>query len=173
MVLVIDDDPTDAAFVREALEQKQISVRVARDGGQAQATFSMHKPDFIILDLVLPGESGFEICERIKKLDENVPVLVLTAVDFEDSRELVRRVGADGYLLKPIDTSTLIETVKEIAETVWERTHLEKRRTDGERIRFLCHCGKRFKVSATHRGKSLTCPQCGEPLIVPKHSTIA
>lgn len=171
LVLLIDDNPAETAAVREILEQKNISVRVATDGGQAQASFSMYKPDFVILDLILPGESGFEICERLKAKDDSVPVLVLSAIDFDDSRELARRVGADGYLLKPVAGDALLKSVHEIAETVWERTHLDQHKSDGDRIRFLCLCGKKFKVSASHRGKSLTCPQCGEPLTVPKQST--
>ncbi|MDX1966639.1 MAG: response regulator [Planctomycetaceae bacterium] len=171
LVLVIDDEAEAATFVKQSLEEEHISVRVARDGGQAHASFTMHKPDFVILDLMLPGESGFEICERIKKLDEGVPILVLSAIDMEDSRELAARVGADGYLLKPVTARELVKTVRDLAEQVWQRTHLEERKIDHERIRFNCGCGKKFKVSASHKGKSMTCPQCGEPLIVPKHST--
>lgn len=172
LVLIIEDDAETATGIKLALEEKRISVRIAKDGGQAQASLSMHKPDFVILDLILPGESGYEICERIKTADESMPVLVVSAIDLEDSRELALRVGADGYLQKPVSPVELIETVKAIAETVWERTHqATSRRTDTERIRFNCGCGKKFKVSASHRGKSLTCPNCGEPLIVPKHST--
>lgn len=172
LVLVIEDEEETAAIIRQALEEKHISVRVAKDGGQAHAMLSMHKPDFVILDLILPGESGYEICERIKSTEESLPVLVVSAIDMDDSRELATRVGADGYLQKPLSPDTLVETVKSIAETVWERTHLAtSRKTDTERIRFNCPCGKKFKVSASHRGKSLTCPNCGEPLLVPKQST--
>ncbi len=173
LVLVIDDEADAATFVKQSLEDQHISVRVARDGGQAHASFTMHKPDFVILDLMLPGESGFEICERLKKLDEGVPILVLSAIDMEDSRELAARVGADGYLLKPVSAEHLVKTVRDLAERVWQRTHLEERKTDHERIRFNCGCGKKLKVSALHKGKSMTCPHCGEPLIVPKHSTTA
>ncbi len=174
LVLVVDDEPEHAQFLKQTLEQRHIAVRIAKDGGQAAANFSMHKPDFVILDLVLPGESGFEICERIKANDEGVPVLVVTAIDMDDSRELAQRVGADGYLVKPVTPEQLMQAIRDIAERVWQATHLHDRKSDaGERIRFHCGCGKRFKVSASHRGKSLTCPQCGEPLVVPKQSTPA
>ncbi|GIX04830.1 MAG: hypothetical protein KatS3mg114_0699 [Planctomycetaceae bacterium] len=173
LVLVVEDEADSAQFLKSALESEQIKVRIARDGGQAHASFQMHKPDFVILDVILPGESGFEICERLKKLDETVPVLFLTAIDMDDARDLAQRVGADGYLVKPVTASQLLETVHEVAEQVWRRFHLgEESGGEHERIRFTCTCGKRFKVSAVHRGKSLTCPQCGEPLIVPKRSTI-
>jgi DNA-binding response OmpR family regulator len=106
----------------------------------------------------------------MKHHDQNLPVLFLTAIDMDDARDLATRIGADGYLTKPVDAETLVDHVRDIAETIWRRTHLEDSEHDHDRIRFTCTCGKRFKVSAAHRGKSLTCPQCGEPLVVPKRS---
>jgi two-component system OmpR family response regulator len=167
LVLIVEDDPEAAEFMKGQLERHHVKVRIAKDGGQAQATFSMHKPDFVILDLILPGESGFEICERFKSADAAVPVLVVSEMDREDSRELAQRVGADGYLTKPLDPQSLVEMVREIAERVWQKTHGDAE-VDTTRIRFTCVCGKKFKVSSTHRGKTLTCPQCGEPLTVPR-----
>jgi DNA-binding response OmpR family regulator len=118
----------------------------------------------------LPGESGFEICERLKHTDETVPVLIVSAITLDDARDLANRCGADGYLTKPVDPDHFLQTVREIAERVWQRHHLEERSAEPERVRFTCLCGKKFKVSAAHRGKSLTCPNCGEPLVVPKRS---
>jgi DNA-binding response OmpR family regulator len=166
LVLIVEDDPASAEAIKNVLERHHVKVRLAKDGGQAQATFSMHKPDFVILDLILPGESGFEICERFKLADASVPVLVVSEMDRLDSRELAKRVGADGYLAKPIDPNKLIETVRDIAERVWQQTHTEQE-VSPTRIRFVCVCGKKFKVSSSHRGRRLTCPQCGEPLTVP------
>jgi two-component system, OmpR family, response regulator len=167
LVLVVEDDPASAEHIKTHLEKHHVKVRIAKDGGQAQATFSMHKPDFVILDLILPGESGFEICERFKSADPSVPVLVISEMDREDSRELAERVGADAYLAKPLDPALLVETVREIADKVWRKTHGDPD-TDTTRIRFTCTCGKKFKVRSSHRGKTLTCPQCGEPLTVPR-----
>lgn len=167
LVLIVEDDAASAESLKAVLERHHVKVRIAKDGGQAQATFSMHKPDFVILDLILPGESGFEICERFKAADSSVPVLVITEMDRDDSRDLAQRVGADGYLTKPVKPAVLIETVREIAERVWRSTHSDVE-SETTRIRFNCTCGKKFKVSPAHRGKTLTCPQCGEPLTVPR-----
>jgi two-component system phosphate regulon response regulator OmpR len=128
----------------------------------------MRKPDFVIVDLILPGESGFEVCERMKQSDKTVPVLVLSAIDMEDSRELAARVGADEYLTKPCPPQQLLEAISKVAEKVWARTHGAASSDEG-RVRFNCRCGKRFKVSSAHRGKTLTCPDCGEPVQVPRH----
>ncbi len=169
MLLLVDDDPEFAKFVKQVFEPHGVTVRVAKDGGQAQSSFVMHKPDLVVLDLILPGESGFEICERMKHTNDTVPVLALTAIHLEDSRALADRVGFDGYLVKPVSVELLVETAADVVKKVWRRVHqLGETESDGDRVRFNCHCGKKFKVSAAHRGKSMTCPQCGEPLVVPK-----
>ncbi|MFQ5732034.1 MAG: response regulator transcription factor [Planctomycetaceae bacterium] len=169
-ILVVDDESDTSDFLKDLLEQHGYKVILAKDGGQAHSAFTMHKPDFVILDLILPGESGFEICERMKAFDEAIPVLILTAIDMDDSRRLAQRVGADGYLTKPFDPNELLDNIVAISERLWEKTHLQKPRTGRERIRFTCRCGKRFKVSTSHRGKTLTCPECGEHLVVPTHA---
>lgn len=168
-ILIVDDDPDWASSLKLSFEHEKMSVRVAKDGGQAHSAFLMHKPDFVILDLILPGESGFEICERFKKADEKVPVLVLTAIDLPESRDLALRTGADGYLVKPVEIAELLGTMRELARQVFER-HLAAAPTDEEssRIRFECRCGKRFKVQRHHRGKAMTCPGCGESLTIPR-----
>jgi DNA-binding response OmpR family regulator len=168
-VLLVEDEPETAAFIKEFLEKRGHRVTIAKDGGQAQSTFVMRQPDFVLLDLILPGESGFEVCERMKHTDEKVPVMVLSAIDMDDARELASRVGADGYLTKPFDPEELFTQIHEIAQTVWARTHSDAPR-DEQRIRFTCECGKKFKVSQVHRGRTLTCPECGEVLIVPRHA---
>jgi two-component system OmpR family response regulator len=165
-ILVVEDDEDEAAFLKELLERHKYRVTVARDGGQAQATFVMRKPDFVVLDLILPGESGFEVCQRLKQANSTVPVLVLTAVDMPEARALVERVGGDGYLTKPFDPDELLRQIQSIALRNWEKTHSDQGK-DEKRIRFSCRCGKRFKVSPIHRGKTLSCPECGEPVTVP------
>ena len=93
-ILVVEDDEDEATFLKELLEKHKYRVTVARDGGQAQATFVMRKPDFVILDLILPGESGFEVCQRLKQANSTVPVLVLTAVDMPEAQVLASTSAA-------------------------------------------------------------------------------
>lgn len=168
-VLLVEDNADTATFVKELLEQRGHRVSIATNGGQALSAFAMRKPDFVVLDLILPGESGFEICERMKQAEENIPILVLSAIDMDDSRDLARRVGADGYLTKPCEPDALVESIQKIAQATWERLHLDQPK-EQKRIRFNCDCGKRFKVSIVHRGRTLTCPDCGETLIIPRHA---
>ena len=167
-VLLVEDDPEIASTVKAGLTACGFEVVVARDGGQAHSSFTMHRPDFVLLDLMLPGASGFELCDWMKQSDETVPVMILSVIDLPDARRLAERVGADGYMIKPCPAEVLAARIREIAEIVWQRSH-GLRPKASERVRFNCRCGKRFKVSSSHRGKSLTCPECGEPLIVPRH----
>jgi two-component system, OmpR family, response regulator len=165
-ILLVEDDEEEAAFLKDFLEKRKYRVTIAKDGGQAQATFVMRKPDFVILDLILPGESGFEVCVRMKQANSSIPVMVLTAIDLPEARALADRVGADDYLTKPFDPEELQRRIQTVALRTWERSHNEQGR-DEKRIRFACRCGKRFKVSPQHRGKMISCPECGEPVAVP------
>ena len=167
-ILVVEDDPASAESLKALLEANGFRVQLAKDGGQAQSAFRMRRPDFVITDLILPGENGFELIDRMKRLDETVPVLVLSAIGLEESKTLTDRLGADGYITKPVASDFLLEEIQSIAQRVWERTHLGQQKEE-KRIRFNCRCGKKFKVSPEHRGRTLTCPDCGEPLIVPRY----
>ncbi len=167
-ILLIEDDLDQAAACKELLESHGYRVQIAKDGGQAQAMFVMWKPDVVLLDVILPGESGFEVCERLKKTDDKVPVIFLTAIELEDARALSQRVGGAAFLTKPADPELLLQTIHDVAERNWERAHEEHHREEG-RVRFSCRCGKKFKVSAAHRGKAMSCPECGEPVLVPRH----
>ena len=169
-ILLVEDDPASADSLKALLELNGYRVQVAKDGGQAHSAFRMRRPDFVITDLILPGENGFELIDRMKREDESVPVLVLSAISLEDSRSLSERLGADGYITKPTPPDTLLAEIKDIAQRVWERTHHGSQKEE-KRIRFNCRCGKKFKVSPVHRGRTLTCPDCGEPLIVPRYES--
>ena len=168
-VLVVDDDPDVVHALRELLSARGYRVMTAKDGGQAHSNFVMNRPDIVLLDLILPGESGFEVCERMKQTDETVPVVVLSVIDMDDARELAQRVGAAGYLTKPIAPEDLLAELSKVAAGGRQEPP-EAHSGERERIRFKCRCGKRFKVSPVHRGRTMTCPDCGEPLVVPRHS---
>ena len=167
-ILLVEDDPDAAGALRQSLENYGFKVTCARDGGQAHSAFVMRKPDFVILDLILPGASGFEVCQHMKQTDATIPVMAYSEIDLPDARRLAERVGMDGYLTKPCPADAVVQKIREIAETVWQRYHATHQPVETDRVRFQCPCGKKFKVSAAHRGKSMSCPNCGEPVIVPR-----
>ena len=120
-ILVIDDDPETAEATKQFLTEKGYYVNLASSGGQAYGHLRMHKADFVILKLILPDESGFEICDRIKRDYEWTPVLVWSEINLDASRQLAVRVRADGYLTRPCEFDLLLKTLKDIAKTVWMR----------------------------------------------------
>ena len=79
-ILVVEHDGDQAAELRNLLQQHGFQVQTAKDGGQAHSALQMYKPDFVIMELLLPGETGFEICDRFKQRNAQIPVLVLTEI---------------------------------------------------------------------------------------------
>lgn len=169
-ILVVEDDRDEAEFLKTFLEQQKFEVHVARDGGQAHSRFTLRKPDLVLLDLILPNNvTGFEVCERMKHTDDSVPVVILSAIELEDAKDLAIRVGADAYVTKPYDPDELLVQMRETAEAVWRRKHVDDDELRSERVRFDCtSCGKKLKVNASHRGHRMNCPHCGASINVPR-----
>ena len=112
-ILVIEDDPTIAAAVADRLGTEGFDVTVAHDGEGGLAHFESHRPDLVVLDLMLPGIDGLEVCRRIQR-DQHVPVLMLTALDGETDTVVGLAVGADDYVTKPFSPRELVARVKAI-----------------------------------------------------------
>lgn len=166
-ILVVEDKEETSEYLKNLLEENGFQVRIARDGGQAHSIFAMYKPDFVIMDLILPGESGFEICERLKAQRDAIPIMMLSAIDLESSRNLATKAGADGYLSKPIRPKELLKMIHTLSQRAFRHAHRDRSQDKGV-IRFACRCGKRFKVSIKRSGKLMNCTECGEVLTVPR-----
>jgi DNA-binding response OmpR family regulator len=100
-VLVVDDDPTVSDVVRRYLERAGYGVALAADGPAALASFERDQPDLVVLDLMLPGMDGLEVCRRLRAVAGNVPIIMLTAMGEEADRVLGLQLGADDYVTKP------------------------------------------------------------------------
>ena len=167
-VMVVDDEREPSESLKAILQEAGLDVTIARDGGQVQGNWMMRKPDLVISKIILPGESGFEICNRVKKLDPNIPVILLTEIDLDSSRQLAKRVGVDGYAIKPIDESKFIEFLHSIAQRVWEHANDEHQKEEGK-IKFRCKCGQKLRAKLSHAGKSMRCTSCNEMISIPHH----
>ncbi len=117
-VLVVDDDPTIADSVAVRLRAEGFNVQIAADGPTAVADCRTGQPDLVVLDIMLPGFDGLEVCRRIQA-DRPVPVLMLTARAEETDMLVGLGVGADDYLTKPFSMRELVA-----------RVHALLRRTD-------------------------------------------
>ena len=170
-IMVVEDDPESARETKAILEAAGHEVKVFKDGGQVHGGISMQRPDVVLLKLILPGESGFEICERLKKQDRYLPILIYTEIELEASQQLASKLGADGYLSKPCRPETLIQTIRDVAEAAWERQYDEREGKEKGEIQFRCKCGQRLKEKLENRGKMVTCSQCQATVQIPERST--
>jgi CheY-like chemotaxis protein len=169
-IMLVEDDPEAAREIKSILDRAGFDTKVLKEGGQVHGAISMDRPDFVILELILPGESGFEICERLKKQDRFLPVLIYTEISLQASRELASKLGADGYLTKPCTPELLIKTIRDVADAVWERQNEEQEGTEKGEIRFRCKCGHRIKKKLKDRCKLVTCSKCQAMVQVPERS---
>lgn len=129
-ILIVDDEPSIVDVLRYNLEKANFSVLVARDGEQALQLAHTRQPDLIVLDLMLPGIDGLEVCRNLRK-EGNVPIIMLTARDEEIDRVVGLELGADDYVVKPFSTRELIARIKSVlrraqASEVGNETTLQK-----------------------------------------------
>ncbi|MFC4066205.1 response regulator transcription factor [Actinoplanes subglobosus] len=113
-VLVVDDDATVSDVVRRYLEQAGCEVHLAADGADGLAAIAAHHPDLVVLDLMMPGIDGLEVCRRIRRQLPGLPVVMLTALGEEADRVLGLEVGADDYVTKPFSPRELVLRIQSV-----------------------------------------------------------
>ena len=112
-VLIVEDDVNTASLVRTYLERESFSVIHAANGQSGLKLAKEKKPIFVILDIMLPGLDGWEVCRQLRMVS-NVPLLMLTAREEEIDRVKGLAIGADDYVIKPFSPRELVERVKAI-----------------------------------------------------------
>lgn len=112
-ILVVDDEPQIVKVLKGYLEKAGFQVITGGEGKAALSLFQREKPDFIILDLNLPGMDGLEICTTIRR-ESNVPILMLTARVEEADRIIGLELGADDYVIKPFSPREVVTRVRTI-----------------------------------------------------------
>ncbi|MGW5723955.1 response regulator transcription factor [Amycolatopsis sp. NPDC003865] len=105
-VLVVDDDETVRDVVRRYLEVAGFTVDQAGDGADGLAKFAAHEPDLVVLDVMMPGINGLEVCKRLRQVSQ-VPIVMLTALGEEENRIAGLQLGADDYVTKPFSPKEL------------------------------------------------------------------
>ncbi|WP_041799004.1 response regulator transcription factor [Micromonospora aurantiaca (nom. illeg.)] len=113
-VLVVDDDRTVSDVVRRYLEQDGCRVRLSFDGPDALATAEEEPPDLVVLDLMMPGLDGIEVCRRLRRRLPGLPVVMLTALGDEADRVAGLEVGADDYVTKPFSPRELVLRIRSV-----------------------------------------------------------
>jgi DNA-binding response OmpR family regulator len=134
-VLVVDDDQTVSDVVRRYLEHAGFEVTLAADGPGALRAVEANRPDLVVLDLMLPGLDGLEVCRRLRGQDPDLPVVMLTALGEEADRVVGLSLGADDYVTKPFSPRELVLRVQSVlrrASRAAEPALVPETLTDGD-----------------------------------------
>ncbi|MCU0569599.1 MAG: response regulator [Oculatellaceae cyanobacterium Prado106] len=115
-VLLVEDGVTEMQVLTNYLQQAGLTVVSAQSSEEAQLKLDTQKPDLIVLDVILPGKSGFELCRELKAdpSTSNIPVVICSTKDTEADKMWGNMLGANAYLPKPVDLSDLIRTVQQL-----------------------------------------------------------
>lgn len=117
-ILIVDDEVDFVDVLRTRLEGNKYQVLVAYDGEEAFERLKEDKPDLIILDIMMPKISGFDVCRKLK-IDPNykdIPIIMLTAKFQQIDKNFGMAMGANGYIAKPFEPSVLLEKMRELLE---------------------------------------------------------
>ncbi|SFB85403.1 Response regulator receiver domain-containing protein [Marinospirillum celere] len=117
-VLVVDDEPNIVLSLEFLMQQAGFEVTTAEDGEKALELVSSINPDILLLDISLPGISGFEVLENLRGQDafKRLPIIMLTAHGREVEKEKGLALGADDYVTKPFSTQQLVEKVTKLIQ---------------------------------------------------------
>ena len=133
-VLVVDDDADMVAFLERLLQSEGLTVESAADGTSALARVTASPPDLVLLDVMMPGASGFDVCRQLKGDEATalIPVVLVTSLEDTESRVRGIEAGADDFLSKPVKREELIARVKTLRRLHDTRKELESRRLAAE-----------------------------------------
>lgn len=124
-ILIVDDDENIAELISLYLIKECFDTEIAQDGEEAVQKFKTYHPHLILLDIMLPGMDGYDVCREIRK-SSNVPVIMLSAKGEVFDKVLGLKIGADDYMVKPFDSSELVARVQAILRRVDQKEESEK-----------------------------------------------
>ena len=118
-ILVVDDSPTLCLFMTRALEKAGYRVIIASNGNEGLQKTLYERPHCVVVDVVLPGISGFSLCRQIRSLDpqRRIPIIMISTKNTPLDQSWGLRQGADRYLPKPFTDEALVNTVQEVMQT--------------------------------------------------------
>lgn len=121
-ILLVEDDPSLTLVLKDGLTSEGFEVLHAGDGPTGLAMAQTEQPDLIVLDIMLPGKSGLEVCRLLRAAKNPVPMIILTAKGTEIDRVVGLKMGADDYMVKPFSLAELVARM----EALWRRDRLIK-----------------------------------------------
>ncbi len=117
-VLVAEDDPNTRTALAQILEAEGYRVATAADGEQALKLFADESPDFVCLDVMMPGVDGYEVCRRIRKENARVPIVFITAKSEEIDTVVGLELGADDYITKPFGVREVVARIRAVTRRI-------------------------------------------------------
>ena len=119
-VLIVDDSKTELMFMTDLLQKNGILVRTAENADEAFKRLAEEKPDLILMDVVMPGQNGFQLTRAINRTPEysEVPIFICTSKNLETDRVWGMRQGAKDYITKPVDPAELFAKIKIFINTL-------------------------------------------------------
>ncbi|MBN2612861.1 MAG: response regulator [Bacteroidales bacterium] len=115
-ILVVDDSTTNVVLLEAILDEKGYRIHTALNAKEAYSIIAKHKPDLILLDLLMPKISGFDFLKEIKKnnVTKDTPVIIVSALTDEDNIDKILQMGAIDFVKKPIDLQYLVNKVESV-----------------------------------------------------------
>ena len=145
-ILIVDDIETNVRLLQAKLEAEYYETSVARNGPEALTAAITERPDIILLDVMMPGMDGFEVCRRLKAdaATRHIPVVLVTALDGRRDRLNGLEAGADDFITKPIDDVVLFARVRSLTRFKITLDELRQREASGRRIGVIEGVGARL-----------------------------
>ena len=145
-ILVVDDIDANVRLLEAKLQAEYYDVLTASDGERALEVAAIEKPDLVLLDVMMPGMDGFEVCRRLKNeaATRHIPVVLVTALDGRGDRITGLEAGADEFLTKPIDDILLFARVKSLTRLKLVIDELRQREASGRRIGVIAGAASRL-----------------------------
>lgn len=120
-VLIAEDDDNIREGLREILEDEGYRTITARDGVETLELFERETPDFVCLDIMMPGKDGYEVCRAIRKRNETVPIIFISAKSEEIDRVLGLELGADDFIMKPFGVREVVARIRAVTRRCMAR----------------------------------------------------
>lgn len=155
-ILVVDDDPHIAELISLYLMKDGYDTQEVYDGKQALEAVTTYQPNLILLDLMLPGMDGYQVCAEVRKTSK-VPIIMLTAKGETFDKVLGLELGADDYIVKPFDPKELVARVKAVLRR-YEASNAKEEEDDGQVLRYPNLEINLSNYTVTYHGKSVDFP---------------
>jgi len=156
-VLIVDDDENIAELISLYLIKEFYETSIVHDGETALAEFRRFKPNIVVLDLMLPGIDGYQVCREIRK-DSQVPIIMLSAKGEVFDKVLGLELGADDYMVKPFDSKELVARVKALLRRSSQEKETDETRPSGDYVEYPGLLINLTNYSVTYQGRHVDMP---------------